>query len=48
MEKSISEILQEVCEDICNNYCKLRNTEDEEYLCSRLRKGDSFPLDRLN
>lgn len=48
MEKSISEILREVCEDICNNYCKYRDTIDEDCLCSRIRDGDSCPLDRLN
>lgn len=48
MEKSLREILQKVCEDICDNYCKYRDTADEEYLCSRIREGDSCPLDRLN
>lgn len=48
MEKSIREILEEACEDICNNYCKLRDTLDEECLCSRIREGGSCPLDRLN
>lgn len=46
--KSITEILKEVCEDICNNYCKHRDTADEEYLCNILRDGGSCPLDRLN
>lgn len=48
MERSISKVLQEVCGDICNNYCRYRDTSDEEYLCSRLREGSSCPLDRLN
>lgn len=48
MEKSVTEILKEICEDICNNYCKHRGTGDEEYLCDILREGGSCPLDRLN
>lgn len=48
MEKSIREILEAVYEDICNNYCKFRDTLDEECLCSRIREGESCPLDRLN
>ncbi len=47
MEKSVSKMIREVCEDICNNYCKYRDTEDEENLCSRIREGGSCPLDRL-
>lgn len=48
MEKRIRQILQEVCEDICDNYCKYRETSDEEYLCDKIRGGGSCPLDRLN
>ncbi len=48
MEKSIREILSEVCEDICDNYCRYRETGDEEGLCSPIREGRDCPLDRLN
>lgn len=49
MEKSIREILEEVCADICNNYCKYRDTSDEDHLCSVLEEeGGSCPLERLN
>lgn len=48
MEKSIREILSEVCEDICDNYCKYRETADEECLCDKIREGGNCPLDRLN
>lgn len=47
MEKSVSEILREVCEDICDNYCKYRITGDEEHLCSLIKGGVSCPLDGL-
>lgn len=44
----IGEILREVSEDICDNYCKYRETADEECLCDVIREGGSCPLDRLN
>lgn len=46
--KTVSEILQEIQEDICDNYCKYRDTSDEDCLCDVLRRGDACPLDRLN
>lgn len=46
--KSIRQILQEVSEDICNNYCKYRDTSDEECLCELIRDGGTCPLDRIN
>lgn len=48
MDKTISKLLQEIAEDICNNYCKHRNTGDEEFLCNVVRDGGKCPLDRLN
>ncbi|MCB7320794.1 hypothetical protein [Lacrimispora sp. 210928-DFI.3.58] len=52
MKKSIkemlAEVLAEVSEEICDNYCKFRDTADEEYLCSKIREGENCPLDRLN
>lgn len=48
MEKSITAILREVCEDLCNHYCKFRDPEDKEHLCRKIREGESCPLDRLN
>lgn len=45
--QSVSKIIQSVSEDICNNYCKYRDTEDEDCLCPVIRNGDSCPLDRL-
>lgn len=46
--KSIRQILQEITDDICNNYCKYRDTGDEEYLCDLIRDGGKCPLDRLS
>lgn len=45
--KSVSQIVQLVSEDICDNYCKYRDTADEENLCDVIRNGGSCPLDRL-
>lgn len=47
MDKTISQLLQEITENICNNYCKHRNTSDEECLCNVVRDGGKCPLDRL-
>lgn len=46
--KSIRQILQEITDDICNNYCKYRDTGDEECLCDLIRDGGKCPLDRLS
>ncbi len=46
--KSIRQILQEVSDDICDNYCKYRDTGDEDGLCELTRNGGECPLDRLN
>jgi hypothetical protein len=47
LEQTIRDILQEVQEDICDNYCKYRDTSDEENLCEIIRSGRECPLDRL-
>ena len=47
LQKSVREIIQEVSEDICNNFCKYRDTADEDCLCTIIRAGKSCPLDRL-
>lgn len=46
--KTISDILQEVREDICDNYCKYRDTSDDDCLCDVIREGGACPLDILN
>lgn len=47
LQKSIKYIIQEVSEDICDNYCKYRNTVDEDVFCDAIRDGSPCPLVRL-
>lgn len=47
LDKPVSRLLQEIAEDICNNYCKYRETADDECLCDAIRDGGRCPLDRL-
>ena len=46
--KSIVEQLEQVCEDICDNYCKYRETVDENFICDVIREKGSCPLDILS
>ena len=43
----VIENIREVCEDICDNYCKYRDTVDEDCVCDAMRNGGKCPLDRL-
>ena len=45
--KSVREIIESVCEDICDNYCKYRETTDENGECDAIRSGKECPLDKL-
>ena len=47
MQESITKIIESVCEDICDNYCRYRDTADENAECEPIRKGQKRPLDRL-
>lgn len=47
LQKSVQKIIQEVSEDICDNYCKYRDTADQDCLCDVIRDGNPCPLDRL-
>lgn len=39
MEKTLTQIIDEVCEEICSHYCEYRNTADEDCICeSKKRK----------
>lgn len=40
-------IIEETVEDICDNYCKYRETVDENLICDAIRDGKECPLDRL-
>lgn len=45
--QTVKEIIEKTAEDICGNYCRYRNTADEDGLCDRIRDGSPCPLDRL-
>lgn len=47
LQKTIADIITEVSEEICDNFCKYRDTADEENLCDYTREGKECPLDRL-
>lgn len=47
LQENVQRIIQEVVEDICDNYCKYRDTSDENCLCDATRDGGACPLDRL-
>ena len=44
---NVTKIIEEVREDICDNYCKYRDTRDENAECEIIRAGKQCPLDRL-
>ena len=46
-DRSIVSILEQVVADICDNYCKYRETCDEDALCDIIRNGEQCPLDKL-
>lgn len=48
LRQTVQEIIREVSEDICDNYCKYRDTADDDFLCDVIRNGNSCPLDKLN
>lgn len=50
MEKqmeSATKIIEETCETICDNFCKYRDTCDENCECDWIRQGNKCPLDNL-
>lgn len=46
-EISIAKIAEQVSENICDNFCKYRETCDENRECEWIRSGNECPLDRL-
>lgn len=44
---SVIEELNEIAEDICDNFCKYRETADENCECDYIREGKQCPLDKL-
>ena len=47
LSKTVSAIITSVCEDICDNYCKYRETSDDDFQCDIIRSGKACPLDIL-
>lgn len=45
--KNASHILLKMAEDICDNYCKYRETADEDCICDAIREKGNCPLDVL-
>ena len=45
--QNITDILTEVSENICDNYCKYRETADEDMICDAIREKGGCPLDVL-
>lgn len=48
LQKNISTQIREVCDDICENYCKYRETADDDLICDAIREKGKCPLDVLN
>lgn len=46
-EKPITKIIEQVTENICDNFCKYRDTCDENCECEWIRNGNDCPLERL-
>lgn len=46
--ENITHILESVCEDICDNFCKYRDTCDDNCECQYIRDGHSCPLDKIH
>lgn len=45
--KNVSYILLKMAKDICDNYCKYRETADEDFICDVIREKGNCPLDVL-
>jgi len=46
MINNLSTIIEEIQEDICDNYCKYRDTCDDNNECKIIREGKECPLDK--
>lgn len=44
---SITKQIEQVAENICDNFCKYRDTCDENCECEWLRNGNECPLAKL-
>lgn len=43
----VTEIIEKTCESVCDNFCKYRETCDENNECEWERQGNECPLDKL-
>ena len=46
-KESIRQQLEDITGEICDNFCKYRNTCDENNECDWIREGNSCPLDKI-
>ena len=46
-KKTIRQQLEDITGEICDNFCKYRNTCDENNECDWIREGNSCPLDKI-
>lgn len=46
-EKSVTKQLEDLASNICDNFCKYRDTCDENCECEYIRQGNNCPLDVL-
>ena len=46
-KESIRQQLEDIQGDICDNFCKYRNSCDENNECDWIREGNSCPLDKI-
>lgn len=47
MNESVTKIIQDVCEKICDDFCKYKDTCDDNCECEYIRNGNTCSLDRL-
>ena len=48
LQTEIRNAVQIFSEDICDNYCKYRDTADEDNICDAIREKGYCPLEALN
>lgn len=47
MSENVTKIIESVCEDICDNFCRYRDTCDDNCECEYIREKGCCPLDKL-
>lgn len=47
MNKSVIDIIEEVCETVCDELCKYRDSTDKNCECDYIKKNGVYPLDEL-